>query len=56
MSAVHRRDSTLEYYPVWGVDVARFGDDRTAIAKRQDKLLGADEGSPGTDPMVTAGK
>jgi hypothetical protein len=28
------------YYPVWGVDVARFGDDRTALAKRQkNKLL-----------------
>jgi hypothetical protein len=28
-SAVGRKVSTLDYEPVWGVDVARFGDDRT---------------------------
>jgi phage terminase large subunit len=40
MSAVGRNVSLLEYYPVWGLDVARFGDDRTALAKRQtNKLL-----------------
>ena len=40
LGAVGRNVSSLEYYPVWGVDVARFGDDRTALAKRQkNKLL-----------------
>ena len=35
LSAVGRNVSSQSYCPVWGVDVARFGDDRTAIAKRQ---------------------
>jgi hypothetical protein len=39
LSAVERRVSTLSYYPVWGVDVARYGDDRTALAKRQANRL-----------------
>ena len=40
LGAVGRNVSSLDYYPVWGVDVARFGDDRTALAKRQaNKLL-----------------
>ena len=40
LEAVGRNVSSLDYYPVWGVDVARFGDDRTALAKRQrNKLL-----------------
>jgi hypothetical protein len=39
LSAVERRVSTLSYYPVWGVDVARYGDDRTALAKRQANFL-----------------
>jgi hypothetical protein len=40
LSAVGRNVSSLDYFPVWGVDVARFGDDRTALAKRQaNKLL-----------------
>jgi hypothetical protein len=40
LGAVGRNVSSLDYYPVWGVDIARFGDDRTALAKRQaNKLL-----------------
>jgi hypothetical protein len=40
LGAVGRNVETLDYYPIWGVDVARFGDDRTALAKRQkNKLL-----------------
>jgi hypothetical protein len=47
----------LEYYPVWGVDVARFIDDRTAIAKRQvNGLLEPIKHWSGTDLMVTAGR
>ena len=46
--------STLDYHPVWGVDVARFGDDRTALAKRQkNKLLHFIEGAV-TDPRASA--
>jgi phage terminase large subunit len=57
MSAVDRSVSSLEYHPVWGVDVARFGDDRTAIAKRQaNRLLEPIKHWSGTDLMVTAGK
>src|SRR5215467_2174516 len=57
LSAVGRTVSTLDYYPVWGVDVARFGDDRTALAKRQkDKLLEPVKSWNDVDLMVTAGK
>jgi phage terminase large subunit len=57
LSAVERRVSTLSYYPVWGVDVARFGDDRTALAKRQaNKLLEPIRWWHGTDLMATVGK
>ena len=49
--------SSLDYYPVWGVDVARFGDDRTALAKRQkNKLLEPVKSWNSTDLMATAGK
>ena len=56
-SAVRRDVSTLEYEPVWGIDVARFGDDRTALAKRQaNKLLEPIKHWTSTDLMATAGK
>ena len=54
--AVGRNVSALDYYPVWGVDVARFGDDRTAIAKRQaNKLLEPIKCWNSKDLMVTSG-
>ena len=57
LGAVGRNVSTLDYYPVWGVDVARFGDDRTALAKRQaNKLLEPVKSWNSTDLMATAGK
>jgi phage terminase large subunit len=34
-AAVARQVKTTEFLPVWGLDVARFGDDRTALCKRQ---------------------
>jgi phage terminase large subunit len=56
-AAVGRSVSSLDYYPVWGVDVARFGDDRTAIAKRQvNRLLKPIKHWSGSDLMATAGK
>lgn len=30
---------TDRYRPIWGLDVARFGDDRTALAKRRSRAL-----------------
>jgi phage terminase large subunit len=57
LSAVERRVSTLSYYPVWGVDVARYNDDRTALAKRQaNKLLEPIRGWHDTDLMATVGR
>lgn len=39
-SAVHRRVEPLDIYrTVWGVDPARYGDDRTALAKRRGNEL-----------------
>jgi len=57
LGSVGRNVATLDYYPVWGVDVARFGDDRTALAKRQrNKLLEPVKCWSDVDLMVTAGK
>jgi hypothetical protein len=57
LGAVGRDVAPLEYYPVWGVDVARFGDDRTALAKRQsNRLLEPIKHWSDTDLMATAGK
>ena len=57
MWAVGRNVSSLDYFPVWGVDVARFGDDRTALAKRQaNKLMEPIKHWNGTDLMATAGR
>ncbi len=57
MSAIGRNVSSLNYYPVWGVDVARFGDDRTALAKRQaNKLLEPIKHWNSTDLMATVGR
>jgi phage terminase large subunit len=57
MSAVGRDVSALSYYPVWGVDIARFGDDRTALAKRQaNHLLEPIKHWSGIDLMATVGR
>lgn len=54
--AINRDVVTLNYKPVWGVDVARFGDDRTALAKRQaNKLLEPLKSWRGKDTMQVAG-
>jgi len=43
--------------PVWGLDVARFGDDRTALAKRQaNELIQPVVSWHGMDTMQTAGR
>jgi phage terminase large subunit len=57
LSAVEREVGTLEYQPLWGLDVARFGDDRTALAKRrQNKLLEPVQSWRGHDLMRTTGR
>lgn len=38
-AAIDREVQTLDFVPVWGVDVARFGDDASALAKRQANRL-----------------
>jgi hypothetical protein len=39
LDAIEREIVPLDYIPVWGVDVARFGDDSSALAKRQANRL-----------------
>lgn len=53
---VRKVDPIRTFAPVWGVDVARFGDDRTALAKRQcNRLLEPVKFRRGYDLMQTAG-
>ena len=56
-AAVGRKVETVKRYrPVWGVDVARFGDDRTTLAKRQNNsLLEKIKFWRGKDSMQVAG-
>jgi hypothetical protein len=44
------------WQPVWGLDVARFGDDRTALCIRRHKLVESIEAWRGLDTMQTAGR
>jgi phage terminase large subunit len=41
IEAARERDVVVSeaFYPVWGLDVARFGDDRTALCKRFSNAL-----------------
>jgi phage terminase large subunit len=40
VAAARGRDvATQSFLPIWGVDVARFGDDRSALAKRRANVL-----------------
>lgn len=44
------------YRPVWGLDVARYGDDRSALAIRRHRRLESVESWRGLDTMQTAGR
>lgn len=56
-AAIDRQVAHLEYMPVWGLDVARFGDDRTALAKRTaNRLLEPIKFWHGQDLMQTVGR
>lgn len=61
MEAARRREIDISAVsgvkPIWGLDPARFGDDRTALAKRRGrKLLEPVSSWRGLDTMQTAGK
>ena len=45
-----------DYRPVWGLDVARFGDDRTALCIRRHRKVETIEAWRGLDTMQTAGR
>lgn len=56
-AALGRTVDAIPLYPVWGLDVARFGDDDTALAKRQaNKLLEPVKVWHGNDTMTVVGK
>lgn len=55
-AAKHRNVETADVVPVWGVDVGRFGDDSSALAKRKgNRLLDVREWH-GADTMQTVGR
>ena len=53
---VRKVEGVERYRPVWGLDVARFGDDRTALAVRRHRKLEEIESWRGLDTMQTAGR
>lgn len=56
-SATERKVEGCERYrPVWGVDVARYGDDRTAFVRRRHRRVEKVEEWRGLDTMQTAGR
>lgn len=57
VEAARGRDvETIDVLPVWGVDVARFGDDNSALAKRKgNRLLEPVKEWHGKDTMQTVG-
>lgn len=56
-AALARQVETLDYLPIWGLDVARFGDDRTALAKRRaNRLVEPVKWWHGQDLMQTVGR
>lgn len=55
-ASIGREVKTIKGPEVWGLDVARFGDDRTALAKRQmNALLGPIQTRRNLDTMQVAG-
>ena len=59
IEAARKRDVAVSeaFYPVWGLDVARFGDDRSALCKRRSNaLLEPITSWHGADIMETCGR
>jgi hypothetical protein len=56
-SATHRDiEMTPDIKPVWGLDVARFGTDKTALCKRYGNVVTDIEAWQGLDLMQTVGR
>lgn len=56
LAAQKREVEDLPFYPVWGLDVARFGDDSCALAKRKgNKMMEPIKEWRDADTMQTAG-
>lgn len=56
-AAIDRDVEQLSFFPVWGVDVGRFGDDSSALAKRQaNRLLQPITEWKGLDTMQLTGR
>lgn len=54
-AAMVRDVKALNVQPIWGLDVARFGNDSTALAKRTGNVVTCVEERHGLDTMQTAG-
>ena len=56
-SAIHRDiEITPDIKPIWGLDVARFGTDKTALCKRYGNVVTDIEAWQGLDLMQTVGR
>jgi len=56
-SAIHRDiEITPDIRPIWGLDVARFGTDKTALCKRYGNVVTDIEAWQGLDLMQTVGR
>lgn len=53
---VRKAEGCERYRPVWGLDVARFGDDRTVLVERQHRRVGEPQTWRGLDTMQTVGR
>jgi hypothetical protein len=53
---LRRAEGCERYKPVWGLDVARYGDDRTALCIRRHRKIEKIESWRGLDTMQTAGR
>lgn len=50
-------DPMIQFQPIWGLDVARYGSDRSALARRHgDRVLDTVEWWQGADTMGTVGR
>lgn len=53
---VRKAEECERYRPVWGVDVARFGDDRTSLCSRRHRRVESVESWRGLNTMQTVGR
>lgn len=53
---IRKAEGSERYRPVWGLDVARYGDDRTVLCKRRHRKVETVESWRGLDTMQTAGR